>query len=409
MSADKLKQLSDRLGTPGADKLFVAAKQRGLDVTKRQVRDFTRRLGERQIYQPVQRAAGKTASEDIDSRFQMDLIDLHTDAAFDKATGGVNKFILILVNVFTREVFARPLSKKEPKEVGQALEAILDELPQEPKVISSDNGKEFLGPVSTMLERRKIVQRFKAVGDVNALGVVDKAIQTIKKTMARLMSKDGGARNWRDALRQAVAGYNETYHSAVHDAPADVRADDQVVFMNLQDNARKLQHNQQIFEKRRSRLQQAGAFRAPLPNSTAKFKRGYQATYGPATGIKEIQGSTVIGENGVAIDIKRVLPVPEGSSAAVGRLGEENVALGYRKREQTESIMRALYDYLDNKDQVSLVAAAKHLRQRIPDYDSILRRASVQLVDIVRLYPELLKLTGGGRLSKDYYYVARVA
>ena len=169
-----LKRLSDRLGTPSAEKLFIAAKQRGLAVTKKQVRDFTERLGERQVYRPVQRSEGKTASEIIDSRFQMDLIDLHTDAAFDK-TGGVNKFILILINVFTREVYARPLAKKEPKDVSLALEGILNELPQEPKVISSDNGKEFLGPVSTMLERRKIVQRFKAVGDVNALGMVEKA------------------------------------------------------------------------------------------------------------------------------------------------------------------------------------------------------------------------------------------
>ena len=92
--------------------------------------------------------------------------------------------------------------------MSRELEAMLDELPQEPLVISSDNGKEFLGPVTTMLERRKIVQRFKAVGDVNALGVVDKAIQTIKKTMARLLSKEGGARNWRDALKQAVSSYS---------------------------------------------------------------------------------------------------------------------------------------------------------------------------------------------------------
>ena len=180
------------------------------------------------------------------------------------------------------------------------------------------------------------------------------------------------------------------------------------MFMNLVDNAQKLQHNQKIVEKMKSRLESVGAFRAPLPGSTAKFKRGYQATYGSVTKVKDIQGSTVIGENGVAIDIKRVQPVDEGSSTAVGRLGE-NTALANKKRDQTEDIMRALYDFLDNKEQVNLVAAAKHLRSRIPEYDAILKRAAVQLVDIIRLYPELLKLSGGGRLSKDYYYVARVA
>ena len=56
------------------------------------------------------------------------------------------------------------------------------------------------------------------------------------------------------------------------------------------------------------------------------------------TNVKDIQGSQVIGENGVIIDIKRVLPVPEDSSAAVGRLGE-NTALANKKREQIENIM----------------------------------------------------------------------
>ena len=205
-----------------------------------------------------------------------------------------------------------------------------------------------------------------------------------------------------------MANYNDTYHSTVHAAPGEVATNEDVIFMNLVDNSEKLIHNQQIFEQRKNRLQQAGAFRAPLPGSTTKFKRGFQATYGAATEIKSIEGSTVIGENGVTIDIKRVLPVEEGSSSAVGRFGE-NRALENRKREQTEGVMRALYDYIGDRDNVSLVAAAKHLRAKIPDYDETLKRASVLLIDIVRLYPELLKLTGAGRLSKDHDYVSRVA
>ena len=404
---EKLQKIASDLGNPGADKVYVAARRRGLQVTKKQVKTLLSRLGERQIFRPVQPSRGKTAAEDIDTRFQMDLIDMHNDPAFDKS-GDVDKFILILINVFTREVYARALAKKEPKDVSQALGSLLDDLPIDPKIISSDNGNEFQGPVTTMLQKRNIAQRFKAVGDVNALGVVDKAIQTLKKTIARILSS-GEVRNWKDALKKAVDSYNGSYHSAVHDAPGDVRADDKVIFMNLQDNAEKFQHNQQLFEKRMSKVMTDGAFRAPLPGSTQKFKRGYQATYGGVTKVKELQGSTVIGENGIAIDIKRVLPVPEESSTAVGKLGEVNTTLQMKKREVTENVMRVLYDYLDGKEQVSLVAAAKHLRSRIQDYDKTLDKAKVQLVDIVRLYPEFLKLTGAGKLSKDYYYVSRVA
>ena len=186
-------------------------------------------------------------------------------------------------------------------------------------------------------------------------------------------------------------------------------ASDEVIFMNLADNAEKLIHNQQIFEKRKTKLEQAGAFRAPLPGSTKKFKRGFQATYGAATNVKDIQGSQVIGENGVVIDMIRVLPVAQESTSAVGCFGE-NRALENKKRDQTEGIMRALYDYIDVRQSVSLVAAAKRLRPRIPDYDQVLRRVSVQLVDIVRLFPEYIKLTGANKLSKYYYYyVSRVA
>ena len=139
------------------------------------------------------------------------------------------------------------------------------------------------------------------------------------------------------------------------------------------------------------------------------MKRGFKATYGQATNEKEIrEDGQVVGENGVIIDIKRVLPVAEDSTTAVGRFGE-NRALESRKRQQTEDIMRALYDYIDERESVSLVAAAKHLRARIQDYDQTLKKASVQLIDIVRLFPEYLKLTGAGKLSKDHYYVSRVA
>ena len=75
-------------------------------------------------------------------------------------------------------------------------------------------------------------------------------------------------------MKDAVANYNETYHSTVHAAPGEVAANEDVIFMNLVDNADKLVHNQQIFEKRKNRLKDAGAFRAPLPGSTSKMKRG---------------------------------------------------------------------------------------------------------------------------------------
>ena len=42
--------------------LWLAARRSGLDVTKKQVTDFVRKRGEKQVFQPVQPARGKTVA-----------------------------------------------------------------------------------------------------------------------------------------------------------------------------------------------------------------------------------------------------------------------------------------------------------------------------------------------------------
>ena len=106
-----------------------------------------------------------------------------------------------------------------------------------------------------MLKERGVAQKFKPVGDVNALSVVDRAIQNIKKRIAQILSRDDNKKTWREALKEADKNYNETYHSSVHTAPDDVATNKDVVFMNLVDNAAKLQHNEKVFEGRKRRLE----------------------------------------------------------------------------------------------------------------------------------------------------------
>ena len=81
-------------------------------------------------------------------------------------------------------------------------------------MISSDNGAEMRGAVSEYLEGRGIAQRFKAVGDQNAIGQVDKAIQSIKQILARMMTE--GTESWADVLPRATAAYNNTRKQPLH-------------------------------------------------------------------------------------------------------------------------------------------------------------------------------------------------
>ena len=75
MADAQLQELAQKLGTPGGQKLYQAARKRGIQVTKDQVRQYVRRQGQKQIFRPRPAAAGKTASESEQMRAQMDLID----------------------------------------------------------------------------------------------------------------------------------------------------------------------------------------------------------------------------------------------------------------------------------------------------------------------------------------------
>ncbi len=81
-------------------------------------------------------------------------------------------------------------SGKRSQEVAAKLREILDEAASEgrkrPQIISSDNGTEFGGAVTQLLQRRGIVQKFKDVGDLNALGQIDRQIGLLKRKLTEM-------------------------------------------------------------------------------------------------------------------------------------------------------------------------------------------------------------------------------
>ena len=336
----------------------------------------------------------------------MDLIDMRNQVniAEDKKM----KFGLIVVDVFSRQLWARAMPNKTPEETLGHLKRILDGLPQKPAVISSDQGLEFTGPVEQELKSRGIGHKLKDTLDKNALSVVDRIIQALKKTIARMMAKKSGG-TWVSFLDDAVKADNETPHSTLHgEAPADVLASPDAVFMLMQDNARKLEHNARLLKERKAKLQAEGAFRAPRPEAVRKFKRGYQATYGEAKKLSRIEGSEAIAEDGIRIDVKFLKPVDEETAEAQPRRMGGN-AQEDRKRETLRPIAEELYAELEARDMWSMVAAARYLRDRLrhadENYDQLLRKARVsRLADVIRLFPEYFEFAQGPGLSAEQEY-----
>jgi len=112
---EQLAELAKELGTPGQAKLYRAAKKKGIPVSKIEVRSFLAKKGEKQIFRPLPESKGKTGVKDLGFRAQMDIIDLK----YSKSQG--NKNILVVIDVFTRKVWAKPVKNKEPAIVAPVL------------------------------------------------------------------------------------------------------------------------------------------------------------------------------------------------------------------------------------------------------------------------------------------------
>ena len=256
-------KLADDFNVRDPRKLHRLARQRDLDVTQAMAFEALKADVGRQVQAPRPRALGKSAAEGPNDRLQADLID------FSQNTRGKTKYGLVVMDVFTREA---PLQNKNAETVGRATKRAAKELTGDDGnfVVTTDLGNEFATLDRELPENA--VHRTKRPEDRNAIAVVDRGIQTLKKDLATRVARKGG--QWSDHFQQTASAYNARPHETVHGAPEDVERQPATEFRVLQDNADKFQHNKDLTDRRVKAVEDAGAFRAPT-NAARSFNPQY--------------------------------------------------------------------------------------------------------------------------------------
>ena len=76
----RVRDLYDELGAPGQQKLNLEVRKRKIPVSRTQVNEFVQRQAERQVFaKPLPRAEGKSASEDVNARYMIDIVNFRGD------------------------------------------------------------------------------------------------------------------------------------------------------------------------------------------------------------------------------------------------------------------------------------------------------------------------------------------
>ena len=192
MEMDVLRSLFRELGYPSADKLWAAARRKGLkDVTKSDAVAVVRSQNSRQVFAARPRYDGKVVANRLDDRWDADLIDYTaTPSKSSDSVGKPYKYILIVQDVFFRRIWAVSLRENNQEVVTQAFEHIVRQAKDKPDELDTDQGPEFKGQFEDYLADERIAHVTTDLRNKNARGTLDAAIRSFKRQLALIQAEE---------------------------------------------------------------------------------------------------------------------------------------------------------------------------------------------------------------------------
>ena len=141
------------------------------------------------------------------------------------------KYLLTVVDVFSKYAWVEPLKNKMGQAVTEAFEKILKQ-GRQPIQLQTDDGKEYYNKTFQNLMTRYDIHHFSTSGDTKA-SVVERFNRTLKQRMYRYFTMNSTLK-FVPVLQSLVKGYNRTYHRSIKMALNQVTdANSSEVYANL--------------------------------------------------------------------------------------------------------------------------------------------------------------------------------
>lgn len=151
----------------------------------------------------------------INETIQIDLIDMKKFSNINRG----NKYILTLIDIFSKKAYALPLKDKSGLVVAKAMASILPQI-KGIKNIQSDNGKEFFNKHFKALMKQYNINHYFSFS-TNKAAIAERFQRTLKNWLFREFSSQGSYK-WLDILPQLMQKYNNKVHRSIKMAPNKV-------------------------------------------------------------------------------------------------------------------------------------------------------------------------------------------
>lgn len=171
--------------------------------------------------------------KDIDDLWQADLVDMQ---AHSKDNSG-NKYILVVIDCFSKYAWSYPLQQKNKAHVTQGFRTILDK-GRCPKNLQTDLGKEFYNDNFKTIMIKNNINHYSTYSTKKA-SIVERFIRTLKNMLYKQFSLKGNYK-WNNGLLDAVmTKYNNSRHRAIAMKPIEVNHKNKHIILQRYNNLEK--------------------------------------------------------------------------------------------------------------------------------------------------------------------------
>ena len=208
-----------KLGLFSADKIAKRIQRDYPQISTRDIQKFAERQATTQINKDIRRGEyDRIIAFHPNDCWQADLLSVFKTAKVNKNY----RYILNVIDVYSRYLWSVPLKSKSGKDVAAALVKIIEMASEAPGNFTTDNGKEFLNhDVKAILDKHGTKQWINQVGDHNTMGIVERVNRTLRELIRKWFALKR-TKVWYNVLDDIVENYNNSQHSTLRQTPHDV-------------------------------------------------------------------------------------------------------------------------------------------------------------------------------------------
>lgn len=182
----------------------------------KEVQKFLKKQWAYTLHKPIRQKflRRKYVVRGINKQWQVDLVEMQQ---YSKVNQGY-RYILCVIDIFSRYAYARPLKTKTGIEVAEALQSVFNEAQVTPNFIQADQGLEFYNQHVQKLLQKHSIELFSVYSEKKA-AIVERFQRTLQERLYRAFTYQGNY-YWLELLPQLIDSYNHSHHRSIQTKPA---------------------------------------------------------------------------------------------------------------------------------------------------------------------------------------------